>query len=226
MNPSEALSLYLRDYNDKDGRGDSLLRIFQKIRSVFDCRRVLYPGSYLHITPSLVFAEVCYVDSLRNIVRAFADPALLEYVNRHKDYPQEAKMWCHEEDYSRLKTEPPESFDLLISLNAGFISQACKNFLRPGTLLLANDGHYDASRAYVDPDYQLIGAFEGQKLTTSAEELSSCFRTAKGEYLTLEMVEANSQRPPSKARFRPAQQASAYFFRKSQRNPKLLQASG
>ena len=176
---------------------------------------MIYPGSYLHITPSLVFPVVCYVDSSKDICEALANPDLLEYIRSHKNYPEDAKIRCSQGDYSRFNAEPPESFDLVISLSAGLISQACKRFLRPGGLLLANDEHQDASRAYVDSDYRLVGVFEGedQSLETSEERLSTYFKTTKGETLTVEMVEVNAARPPSKARFKMARRADAYLFR-------------
>jgi bifunctional DNase/RNase len=55
--------------------------------------------------------------------------------------------------------ERAASFDLLISLYAGFVSEACGWLLRPGGLLLANDSHGDASLAALDPGFELVGAF-------------------------------------------------------------------
>ena len=218
MRPRQALDIYLSDYIDRPGGIDNLLPVFQQVRDRFGSRRALYPGSYLHITPSLVFPQVCYLDSLKDIAAALADPALLEYVNRHKSYPEKAEIRCYPEDYCGFTGEPEASFDLLISLNAGFISQAAKRFLRPGGLLLVNDGHYDARRAWVDPDYQLRGVFRGEslQLETAPEQLAACFQTNRGRPLTLEMVEADAQRSPSKASFRPAEEAAAYLFRKGQ----------
>ena len=164
MKPQDALDIYLSDFRNKHGGLYDLLSVFQQIREGFDCKRVLYPGSYLHVTPSLVFPEVCYVDSLKDICKALANPDLLEYISSHKNYPEDASVQCYQEDYRSFDSESEASFDLLISLNAGFISQACKSFLKSGALLLLNDSHHDASRAYVDPDYQLIGVVEGENL--------------------------------------------------------------
>ena len=196
-----------------------MLWAFRLVAENFGCRRALYPGSYLHITPSLVFPKVFYVDSNRGIGSALADPALLEYVNTHKDYSEDAVIRCCEEDYRTLRLaqdgEPEGYFDLLISLNAGFISQHCGRFLRPGGYLLANNGHYDASRAYVDTRYQLVAALEGGSLNVETLQpgLSPYFRTARGKRLTLAMVESDAERPPSKAQFRPFREADAYLFR-------------
>ena len=216
MRPRNALDIYLADYRDRQGGIHDLLTVFQQVRERFGGARALYPGSYLHITPSLVFPQVCYVDSLKGIGEALADPGLLEYVNRHKNYPEDALIRCYQQDYQGSIAEPEESFDLLISLNAGFISQAAKRLLRPGGLLLVNDGHYDARRAYTDPNYQLLGGFEGESLglETAEDTLSAYFKTAKGTQLTPEMVEADAKRPPSKARFKPAKTATVYLFRK------------
>lgn len=215
MRSRKPLDIYLSYFRERGGTYD-LLSVFRQVRERFGCKHVLYPGSYLHVTPSLVFPRVCYIDSLRNICRSLSNPGLLQYIHSHKEYPEDAEVECYEEDYSTFKSEPEASFDLLLSLNAGFISQACKRFLKPGGLLLVNDTHYDASRAYVDSDYQLLGVFEGegQLLETSEQELGAYFQPIKGESLTLEMVEANAPRSPSKAPFKLAKQAAGYLFQR------------
>ncbi len=218
MRPRQALDLYLADYKDRPGGIHDLLTVFQQVRDSFGGVRALYPGSYLHITPSLVFPQVCYVDSLKGIGEALADPTLLAYVNRHKSYPEAAQIWSYQEDYYNFNAEPESSFDLLISLNAGFISQAGKRFLRSGGLLLANDEHYDARRAWVDPDYQLLGVLPGEtgehlRLRTAEDQLSGYFKANKGAPLTPEMVESDAKRSPSRARFKPVKTAAAYLFR-------------
>ena len=223
MRPQEALDIYLSDYKNGHGGLHDLLSVFLRIQEGFDCKRVLYPGSYLHVTPSLVFPEVCYVDSLKDICKALANRALLEYIKSHKNYSEDSRIRCYQEDYYGFDSEPEVSFDLLISLNAGFISQACKRLLRSGGLLLVNDGHHDASRAYVDPNYQFLGAFEGEKLhlETSEQKLSAYFKTTKFEPLTLEMVEVKVGRSASKTRFKLAVEAEAYLF---QRTPEMVHA--
>ncbi len=216
MRNHQALETYLARYGEQSGRQPNLLRVFQQIRDAFGCRRALYPGSYLHITPSLVFPSVCYVDSLKGIGRALSDAELLGYIDARKSYPEEAEIQCYEQDYEGFDAEPPASFDLLISLNAGLVSLAAKGFLRPGGLLLANDEHYDARRAFTDPDYRLIGAFEKEtlRLARSEEELADYFRLEGGACITADMVAADTGRPPSRARYKPAMEAEAYLFQK------------
>ena len=199
-----------------DPHNSTLLRYLQLVKENFGCRRVLYPGSYLDITPSLVFPDVCYVDSLKGIARHLADPELLDYINEHKSYPEDSVISCYEADYETFGGEPVGSFDLLISLNAGFISQRCCYFLKQRGLLLVNNGHYDANRAYVDLTYEFVAALEGGALSWESLPRNpfSYFSTRLGEELTLAMVERDAKRPPSKARFRPSKQSDAYLFRR------------
>jgi hypothetical protein len=127
---------------------------------------------------------------------------------------EDAEVQCYHEDYCGFKPEPEESFGLLISLSADFISQASKHFLNLGDLLLVKDSHYDARRAYVDSDYQLLGAFEGEShfLGTSEQELAAYFQSTKGKSLILEMVEACARRLPSTAPFKLAQASGGLSF--------------
>ncbi len=216
MRMSDPLGTYKSRYLDGPGSDDGLRSVFRTVRDEFHARRVLYPGSFLHITPSLYFPYVCYVDSLAGFADALASPDLRRYVADHKDYPEAPDMLCYEQDYRTFTSEPEGSFDLLISLNAGLISQDCKRFLRTGGLLLVNDEHYDARRAFVDPGYHLCAVFAGENLRmeTSESELAALFRTARGTPLTLEIVDSDVHRPPSRARFKPVRSAPAYLFRK------------
>ena len=211
---AQPLETYLSRYRKENGGGQDLLWAFRLVEENFGCRRVLYPGSYLDITPSLVFPEVCYVDSVKGIASALADPDLRKYVDTHREYGEDAIIRCHESDYAGFAGEPAGSFDLLVSLNAGFISVACRHFLKPDGLLLANNGHYDANRAYVDPAYRFVAALEDGYLNWEACQPSQYpyFHTSGGEELTLAMVESDSKRPPSRARFRPAREADVYLF--------------
>jgi hypothetical protein len=79
-------------------------------------------------------------------------------VSELRGTPQPVTIAFHGVDYAQVP-EPVASFDLLISLYAGFVSQACGWLLRRGGLLLANDSHGDASMAALDPSFELVGTF-------------------------------------------------------------------
>ena len=95
----------------------------------------------------------------------------------------------HFKDYQKDIKEPKESFDLLISQYAGFISLYCKHYLKVGGLLLANNNHGDASMAFLDKDYRFIGVFNkrsGNKYTFSNKNLNTYFIPKKPREITRE----------------------------------------
>jgi hypothetical protein len=75
-----------------------------------------------------------------------------------------------------------ESFDILISLYAGFISKHCGGYMRNGGILLVNNSHGDAPLAYLDKRYELIGVVKrnGDRFNYSEDALDSYF-TPKGK---------------------------------------------
>ncbi len=223
MSLRNPLNIYLEHYRNRPDCNCDLGPVFQQLRANFGAARTLYLGRWLHLTPSLFFSEVTYVDSLAGFANAMADPALLEYVNHHKAYPEAAQIRCYQEDYRAFAAATEAAFDLLISLNAGFVSRYGKRFLRPGGRLLVNDEHYDARRAWTDPDYRLIGAFAGSGLLleTTEAQLAAYFKTDRETRFTAEMVAGDAGRPPSRARFKPTKSAPAYLFEKLQTRPEL-----
>ena len=140
-NPFE---IYMKHYVNKD---DERLGLFLKLAEKYEVKNVLYPGSFVHITPSLVFPRVVYVDSYKKSADFFKGQAVHSYIQKNKVYPQDAQVIFHKSDYTKDFGEREASFDLLISQSAGFISQAGKQYLKIGGLLLVNNSHGDASMA-------------------------------------------------------------------------------
>lgn len=150
------LDLYQKYFLDRQFERQNL---FQIIAGKFAVQRVLYPGSFVHITPSFVFPEVVYVDNDRQARLFFDSPDIYEYIAQKKVYPQPAQVQYHFADYRNEFPEAVGSFDLLISQYAGFVGQHCKKYLKVGGLLLVNNSHGDAGLAAIDSDYQLIAVF-------------------------------------------------------------------
>lgn len=156
----KAPELYRKFFLDRDfERLDLFLRIDEK----YDIQRVLYPGSYVHITPSFFFPDVVYVDSDKKAKKFFDDREVLhDYLSRRKNYLQKTKVTFHFADYRNSIDETEESFDLLISQYAGFVGQHCKRYLKKGGLLLANNSHGDAGVAALDDRYRLIAVVQSR----------------------------------------------------------------
>ena len=134
-------------------------RLFECVIDARPSKRVLYPGSYVDIAPSFVFPAVTYVDVDRRTPEFFADldgiasilgpthPDGIEFL--HADYTDDLPL-------------ADQSFDLLVSLYAGFVSEACTQYLRIGGTLLVNSSHGDAAMASIDPRYRLVGAIHAR----------------------------------------------------------------
>ena len=213
LRPTEALPTYLRDYYEAH-HCHNLLGVFRAIRDLIGVQRVVYPGSYVHLTPSLVFPRVCYLDSVKGFGAAMQSDNLGHWLDAHKEYAEPAEITAIETAYNRIPSTLIAVFGLMISLNAGAISQECKPLLFPGAYLLANDGHYDAARAHADADYTLVAALSANGAYETGEEaLRGYFVSKQGQPLTREMLAENTQRSPSKARYKMARTASAFLFR-------------
>lgn len=174
----EGLFVSAYKYNINEDRYFSALRavrdwdIGAKDRVV----KVLYPGSYIHIFPSLVFPIAVYVDIFKgknnHVLKFFSDENRSDVIeNLLKDScyhnstaGDESIIRFYNEDFTHpkaLQEEEHESFDLLMCLSAsGFIPESCFHFVRPGGLLFVNDDFGDACLAKaMSSQWTLIGAF-------------------------------------------------------------------
>lgn len=125
----------------------------------------------MDIAASLVFGDVTYVDMDARAERFFADgPGVEQIVNAQKRHREATRFSFIHADCTSYLELAGESFDLLLSLYAGFISRACKRYLRTGGLLLANDSHGDAGIASIDPEFELTAVMNkrGRRYQSSA----------------------------------------------------------
>ena len=184
----DALALYRKYYVDTCYER---LGLFTLVADRFPSRSALYPGSFTHVTPAFVYPSACFVDSDRRAVRFFADPAVRDYVNRRKVYAEEPRIRFHRADYVQELPEAEESYDLLISQYAGFVSQHCKQYLKVGGILLANNSHGDASMAWLDQDFALVAAINrrGERFSLVETNLASYFVPKRDHPITREYLE-------------------------------------
>jgi hypothetical protein len=138
--------------------------LFEAMRDSYQCRDVLYPGCSVHITPSLYFPHVVYVDQSQAAAEFFANEAsLLEYLSRHKHYKPSAYVRFIQQDYSQPLPLREGTFDLLLSLFAGGIARSCVQYLKPGGLLLTNNHQGDAVDANQELYLKAIVRFQKGK---------------------------------------------------------------
>lgn len=151
------LNLYEKFNVDKE---HTVIGLFRKIKQKFNPKKVIYPGCYVHITPSLIFSDVTYIDSFKDTNKFYENEEVSEFINQKKEYEKEANIEFIHQDYTKELPLKTESFDLVLSFFGGFVGQATKKYLKKGGILVCNDSHGDASMASIDPDYELIAVFE------------------------------------------------------------------
>lgn len=184
-----ALSLYDKYYVDRDFER---LGLFSTLGEKFKIKSALYPGGFVHITPSLVYPKVVYIDSYKKAKEFFDDPSVYEYISKKKMYKKKPIVKFHFKDYMKKIEEANESFDLLISLYAGFVSQHCKKYLKIGGYLLVNNSHLDASMASVDRSFEFVGVLNKKRNGTysfSDDKLEQYFIPKKPVKITKKYLE-------------------------------------
>ena len=182
------LDLYRKEYIEKQfERMDLFLQIKEKYR----VENALYPGSYVHITPSFVFPQVVYVDSDKNAKKFFSDPEpVFHFIEEKKKYQTKSSFRFIHGDYSESLDLPENSFDLLISQWAGPVSQSCKRYLKPGGILLVNNSHADAGIAFLDTDYEFVASvrINNGKYNISGMKLEEYFIPKTDKSVTIESL--------------------------------------
>ena len=122
-----AIQAYKHYYIDRDYEQVDLFRL---IKNKYDIKKVIYPGSFIHVSPSFIFSEVTYIDSDKNAKKYFQSNDLNQLVQTKKEYPEDPKITFFGLSYENQIAELQNKFDLLISQYAGFISYACKDYLK------------------------------------------------------------------------------------------------
>ncbi|WP_445475441.1 hypothetical protein ACT9XH_01460 [Methanococcoides methylutens] len=189
MKKVDVQELYKQSYVDNNfERAD----LFKSLKKRFSINSALYPGSFVHITPSFFFPEVVYVDSDPRAKKFFEQTGpVADLVSKKKTYDTDAVFRIISSDYSKPLDIAENTFDLLISQYAGFVSQACKRYLRTGGILLANNSHGDAGMAFLDHDYEFIAVVyvKGGSYHITDRNLGSYFIPKKKIQVTKEYLE-------------------------------------
>lgn len=165
-------------------RNNTRLDLFRRLKEKYGLESSIYPGSFVHITPSLVFDRTAYLDMDKRVDAFFSDEAVGSWVDKNKEYEGKSEIYAAQQDYSKKLPEDIGTFDLMISQYAGFVSRDCKQYLNEGSILLANNSHGDAGLAFLDPDYTFVAVanHEDDKWTIKDSELEDYFIPKKGEH--------------------------------------------
>ena len=169
-----AISLYEKYHTS---RQDERVGLFESVRSEFGIRTGLYPGCFVHVTPSFVFPNIYYVDSDRNAQKFFSQGVAEKVVAGRRVYDEPSHIEFFHQDYHKSIPIEEGSVELLVSQYAGFVSEACKKYLVQGGYLIANNSHGDAGLASCDPDFELVAVVNrrGDRWSLSTRNLDEYF---------------------------------------------------
>jgi len=158
-------------------RGDERLGLFSILRSEYGVERGLYPGCFVHVTPSFVIPEMVYVDTDSNARKFFEAGRAESLVLSRKQYRDEPSVVFIAGDYTDHLDIDDDCFDLIISQYAGFVSEACTRYLRRGGYLVANNSHGDAGLAHLNPDLEFVAAIQrrGERFSLTTQNLCDFF---------------------------------------------------
>lgn len=179
--------LYKEQYIDKDFER---LGLFRLIESFSHPERIIYPGCFVHVTPAFLFDHSTFIDNDKNAKKFFRDPALEEFIKSKRINPGPYSFKCYPQDYQTSIKDEMDRNDLMISQYAGFVSQACKHYLKLGGLLLVNNSHGDASMASLDKDYQFIAVvvLRNKKFKLKYDDLEEYFIPKRDIKVTREYI--------------------------------------
>jgi len=185
-------------WEKQDAHKGDRQRLFTAVRESVGDGAVLYPGSYVDVAASFAFSTVTYVDMDRRAAQFFGDDhGVHEVIAEHGGPPSATIEFIHA-DYTSDLDLRPESFDLLISLYAGFVSEACTKYLRVGGTLLVAPSHGDAAMSSIDPRYELSGVVTSRSgaYRITADDLGSYLNPKKPVMVTLDYLHEHQRGIP------------------------------
>lgn len=180
-----------RLWEQQDRHPGDRLRLFAAVAEFIGDTPVLYPGSFVDVAASFVFANVTYVDSDRQAARFFADEAGVdEIIDHHRHRPNSATWRFISADYRTEFEVADRSVGLLVSLYAGFVSEHCTRYLRSEGWLLVTPSHGDVALASISPEYSLAAVVNAKsgRYTISERDLDSYLIPKRATTVTRELL--------------------------------------
>ena len=190
---SKHLNLYKKSYKGGASK-DVHFHVFQGARRLTNASRVLYPGCHRHLTTSLVFPDVTYIDFDKKVAPLYSDKVAREYVEANKLYDNDAQYRFYNYNVNNKMPKVGNDYDLLISLSAGVIAEPCTWHVAENGYLLVNDSHSDARMAFVSGEWQLMAYWDDDANKFITDGLDKCFQVIqKGSEETKSITKEQAQ---------------------------------
>ena len=90
-------SLYQRFFIDKQ---DERKQLFMNLSQKYQPSKGLYPGSFVHITPSFFIQDMTYIDMDRRMTTFFKDKHLSSFLQANKRYTETPIVNWYNADYT------------------------------------------------------------------------------------------------------------------------------
>ncbi|PAA80586.1 hypothetical protein BOX15_Mlig010969g1 [Macrostomum lignano] len=207
------LSHFLRIYK---GLEDWHIPIFAAVKQFCgNIATVMYPGCDKHLTASLIFDNVTYIDLNSKMLPFFNDPAIHSWIEENKQYTRPTIYSFENTNFDRFVPVNNKPYDLVISASAGLVSNsACMNYLKNGGHFLVSDAHFDARNAYTKTDFSLVAVYDSEsgQLISEKKCLDDYFLTTEKKKITKVQVEESVSKPKNKRSFKLIKEPSACFF--------------
>ena len=172
VDDGKSIKMYNKYYAE---RKYELLELWKSLKRKYEITRVIYPGSYIQISPSFYFDFTIYIDNNKNANKFFKNKQEIKKFIKSKNEKNKFKFYF--QDYNDDVDEEINSFDLLISLYAGFVTDNNLKYIKKGGYILVNNSHNDAINCYHNKKLKLIGVTNGNKndIKDSKQILNQCF---------------------------------------------------
>lgn len=128
-------------------------RLFTVVADHVGTGPVLYPGSFVDLGASFAFDDVTYVDNDKRAAKFFADEEGVREIIGEERADHQINFIAG--DYRKDLGLEQESFNLLVSLYAGIVSEPCGKYVEIGGWLLVNGSHGDATMSTLDERFEL-----------------------------------------------------------------------
>lgn len=171
------LNLYFKAYKG-GGKKDLHWKVFKECQKWTSATSVLYPGCHRHLTAALIFPVVTFVDNYKQVGSLYTDLAAVAYVEENKLFDEDARFDFLPYDVNQpMPSLSNRSYDLIISLSAGLMTDPCKSFVKSGGYLLVNDSHCDARSTFLNVDCWKLAAYWNHETSTfTSDGIGQCFQ--------------------------------------------------